>query len=91
MFTGAIHSPFKQPVGRRLVYGWERRRPSRFRRTNNRRRVIVINIGGLGPKGIVAGIDALGYDLLGVCNPAPNVNCTECRPSRAGGGLLSPA
>jgi len=80
--SGSIHSPFKQPVGRRLArgglavaYGMASAHAVDPRvdsvELSPDKSSLVVNVGGLGSKGLVATIGADAFEVLGECQPQP--------------------
>jgi len=87
--SGSIHSPFKQPVGRRLArgglavaYGMASAHAVdpvvaglKLSADNTS---LEVSVGGLGSKGLVAVVGARAFEVLGVCAPQPPAGtCTS--------------
>ena len=78
--SGSIHSPFKQPVGRRLArggldvaYGMKAVHAvdPTVKAATLTGGSVVITIQGLGTAGITAVVGSYGFEVLGKCAPAP--------------------
>ena len=87
--SGSIHSPFKQPAGRRLArgglavaYGMADAHAvdpavSSVELSADKSS-LVVSVGGLGREGLVAATGASAFEVLGHCDPQPAAGaCTE--------------
>jgi hypothetical protein len=89
--SGSIHSPFKQPAGRRLArgglavaYGMTSAHavdPTVTRESlkmSADKSSLVVSVQGLGSKGLVAVVGADAFEVLGSCDPQPEAGtCTD--------------
>lgn len=81
--SGSIHSPFKQPVGRRLArgalavaYGMASANAVypvvEGVSLSADERTLVVKVGGLGSQGMEVAVGAAAFEVLGVCDPQPD-------------------
>ena len=87
--SGAIHSPYKQPCGRRLArgglavaYGMTQLHAVDpvVESVKLSGQSVIVTVGGLGSKGLAVSVGAVAFEVLGNCSNQHNALCWQSTP-----------